>query len=364
MNMKKQLSDYLNLKKEFHSTKNGDLKPEDFTHGSDKRVWWQCPKVKDHEWEASIAHRTNGRGCPICSGLKASKSINLLVMNSLVASDWHPTKNGNLKPENFRPFSNKKVWWQCPKNKDHEWETIISNRSKGSGCPYCSGSGTSQPEIRILCELKHLIGSEEVLWKKRIDSIEIDIFIPKHNIGIEYDGHHWHKELLQTDIDKNEFFKKKNIQIIRVRENPLQKLSKSDVIVLKKTLTKNDLNNLIIEIKEILEQSTDINFDEYINNSSFLNEDDFNRFVSFLPSPPPEYSILNTHPDISQQWHSKKNNPLKPENFTFGSDKRVWWQCPKNKYHEWQSQIKNRCRGNGCPYCSGNKTSPEQLNLL
>ena len=60
-----------------------------------------------------------------------------------------------------------------------------------------------------------------------IEGVEIDIFLPSHNIGIEYDGFFWHKERLQSDIEKNEFFQKKGIQLIRVRDHPLQAISKS-----------------------------------------------------------------------------------------------------------------------------------------
>ena len=112
--MKKYLSSYPELVKEWHPTKNGDLKPDNFTHGSDKKVWWKCSKGEDHEWQASISKRSiYRRGCPVCSGLKASNSINLLVLYPKVASEWHPTKNGDLKPETFRPYSNKKVWKDC-----------------------------------------------------------------------------------------------------------------------------------------------------------------------------------------------------------------------------------------------------------
>ena len=54
-----------------------------------------------------------------------------------LVSEWHPTKNGELKPEEFAGRSGKKVWWLCPKN--HDYESIISNRTskKPSGCPHC-----------------------------------------------------------------------------------------------------------------------------------------------------------------------------------------------------------------------------------
>ena len=52
-----------------------------------------------------------------------------------LASEWHPTKNGNLTPEMFTPGSNERVWWLCEKG--HEWKTKICHRCSGSGCPEC-----------------------------------------------------------------------------------------------------------------------------------------------------------------------------------------------------------------------------------
>jgi len=53
---------------EWHSTRNGELNPEDYTYGSKEKVWWKCSKNPDHEWEAQITNRTRlGRGCPDCA---------------------------------------------------------------------------------------------------------------------------------------------------------------------------------------------------------------------------------------------------------------------------------------------------------
>ena len=346
------------LASEWHPTKNGDLKPEDFTFGSNIKAWWKCPKGDDHEWKTIISTRRRGSGCPFCSGNKASDKNNLLLLNVELANEWHPTKNKDLKPENFTPGSQKKIWWKCLKNEEHEWQTTIVNRSHGSGCPFCSGKGTSDPEIRILCELKYFFGADEVEWRKKIDNVEIDIFISKYKLGIEFDGFHWHKDKKRSDGNKNDFFQNKGIHIIRMRERPLERLTKNDVIINQGSLTKDDLNNLIHKMKVFLNETLNSKYAEYIEHSSFLNETEFKRFISFLPSPPPEYSILTTHPEIAKQWHYEKNSPLKPENFTFGSQKKVWLKCPKHKDHEWEIGIARRCSlGRGCPFCSGHRIS-------
>ena len=98
------------LSKEWHPTKNKDLTPFSFTLKSSKKVWWKCEKGDDHEWEASIAQRSNGRGCPICSGHKVARSTSLGILKPKLAKEWHPTKNKNLTPFDISPGSSKKVW--------------------------------------------------------------------------------------------------------------------------------------------------------------------------------------------------------------------------------------------------------------
>jgi hypothetical protein len=40
-------------------------------------------------------------------------------------------------PDEVLPGSNLKVWWKC--SLGHTWAASVNNRSKGSGCPYCTG---------------------------------------------------------------------------------------------------------------------------------------------------------------------------------------------------------------------------------
>ena len=40
--------------------------------------------------------------------------MNLVEKYPVIAILWHPTKNGDLNPEQFSKGSNKKVWWLCP----------------------------------------------------------------------------------------------------------------------------------------------------------------------------------------------------------------------------------------------------------
>ena len=133
-----KLTSYPHLVKEWHPTKNGELTPNDFTHGSQKKVWWLCPK--GHSYDSSIGHRTqkNPRGCPYCSGKRVGEDNNLLILFPDIAKEWHPTKNKELTPKEITSRNNKKVWWLCPKG--HSYNSVIAGRTgRKRGCPYCSG---------------------------------------------------------------------------------------------------------------------------------------------------------------------------------------------------------------------------------
>ena len=131
------------LASEWNYDKNGDLRPENFTINSGKKVWWKCKK--GHEWQATIFNRNNDRGCPICSNKQILKGYNdLATINPKLAREWNYERNGDVKPEDVSTNSNKKVWWKC--SKGHEWQAIIANRNKGIGCPYCSGRYAIQGE--------------------------------------------------------------------------------------------------------------------------------------------------------------------------------------------------------------------------
>lgn len=70
-----------------------------------------------------------------------------------------------------------------------------------------------------------------------------------------------------------------------------------------------------------------------------------------------EYNLQAINPLLAQEWHPAKNGGLTPEDVTFGSNKKVWWQCGKG--HAWQAVVGSRRNGVGCPYCSGRRATKE-----
>lgn len=126
---------------EWHPTRNETLTPFGVVAHSGKKVWWKCPVVNDHEWEATIASRTdgkNGRGCPCCDRKKIVPSNCLASTHPEIAQLWHSTKNKN-SPHDVSAGSGKKVWWQCPVANDHEWQAPPALLLRGNRCPCCAG---------------------------------------------------------------------------------------------------------------------------------------------------------------------------------------------------------------------------------
>ena len=140
------------LVKEWNYAKNRDINPCDLPENSGKKVWWICEK--GHEWQARIADRNRGTGCPYCSNKKVITGENdLKTVYPNLAKEWNYEKN-DKKPEDFFAHSRKKVWWICKKG--HEWQATIDSRSRGNNCIYCAGQrvivgvndfGTMRPEL-------------------------------------------------------------------------------------------------------------------------------------------------------------------------------------------------------------------------
>lgn len=98
----------------------------------------------------------------------------------------------------------------------------------------------SKSEIEIEVFLKSMNVDVIVCDKKQLNGIELDLFLPKHNIAIEYNGLYWHSEkrgkTKNYHIDKTNRCLEKNIQLIHIFSD--EWLSKKDII-------KNRLKNLI-----------------------------------------------------------------------------------------------------------------------
>lgn len=126
------------LAAQWHPTKNNGVTPADIPLGSHHMAWWVCDK--GHEWRAMVKSRAiSGTGCPVCANRRLNPGENdLAATHPELVAQWHPTKNGSLRPSDLVAGACRKVWWSCEKG--HEWQATVASRTgSGTGCPVCAG---------------------------------------------------------------------------------------------------------------------------------------------------------------------------------------------------------------------------------
>ncbi len=124
------------LIKEWNYQLNGDLKPSNVAQWSHSKVWWTCNKC-GYSYQATPSNRVLGKGCGCCAGRVVVPGINdLATTRPDIAIDWHPTKNGSLKPIDVTKGRRDMIWWKCHVC-GHEWQDTLNHRNRGRGCSIC-----------------------------------------------------------------------------------------------------------------------------------------------------------------------------------------------------------------------------------
>lgn len=174
----------------FHNSKNIGLTPYEITPYSNTLVWWKCSEGDDHEWQSTVANVVNGSTCPVCMGRKITDKNNLAVLHEELMEEWDHVKN-SVNPSIISPGSKKKAWWICKRDNEHTWYSTIRDRTaKHSGCPICSIK-LNISETKMLDLIKEILPNHEILYRYRpswLNRMELDVFIPLENVGIEYQG--------------------------------------------------------------------------------------------------------------------------------------------------------------------------------
>ncbi|MCP5051910.1 MAG: zinc-ribbon domain-containing protein [bacterium] len=281
---------------------------------------------------------------------KATKENNLKILHPDVAEEWHPTKNGELTPEQFLPGSGIKVWWLCKFG--HEWRTDIYRRSYGGQCPYCLGMYPSKdynlqqvnPELASqwhptknndLTPSQVTPGSEKKVWWKCEK------------------GHEW-----DTAVYNRKTYGCPECALINSRgkrKNLTLEMGWPDLVEEWHTEKNGKLTpaNVTYGSNRKVWWICEAGHEWLQQVKVRVHGQECPYCSGFRPSQ--QYNLRIVNPEVAKQWHPTKNGSLTPEQVTPGSEKYIWWVCEKG--HVWDTMIYERNNGSQCPYCLGRRRS-------
>ena len=245
--------------------------------------------------------------------------------------EWHPDNENPLK-EYMRTSTFDAKWICSEYSCCHAWTAKIINRthSKGSNCPFCSGIKKAPSS----CEkCNHIIPKR----RKRSCTLCKGKKVCEHN----------NLKVLRSELVKE--WDPSNTK-------PMKSYSVSSNVKVKWICSSSE--NCGCHLWEATINSRTgadatgcpycarmrICFHGKLERKSEVRVNSRNNFAT-------------KYPHIAAEW-SEKNFPLKPENVSFGSTRKVWWKCSKDPCgcHEWEATLNTRTNeGRGCPFCANQK---------
>ena len=92
---------------------------------------------KSHQPQGSDQHRAIGQ----------QQGPDISLLSPRLQHQWDHARNAHLGNILIKRHSNRKVWWQCgqcPDGHPHVWEARLTDRSRGSSCPFCTSQRVCQ----------------------------------------------------------------------------------------------------------------------------------------------------------------------------------------------------------------------------
>lgn len=339
---------------------NGELKPHQVTPHSGKRVFWRC-SICSHAWQTSVCHRTDrNHGCPACRHKTVTSATSLAACNPAIAAEWHPTLNAELGPGDVVPGSQRKVFWQCPKDPGHAWEAKVDVRTRrGRSCPLCrrltpeKSLGGLYPKLAKEWDVKANGGlspykvsrgsSTKVWWRCAKDR-----------------SHRWQALVYSRTAKSGTGCPTCSGR----RVTPATCLRATHPGVAREwhptrnaPLTPEDVGAR--SSRSLWWRCARVHAHEWRTPVAVRARG------SRCPAcsgrvPTPRTSLRARFPAIAAEWHPTMNGDLTPDDVTAKSTKKAMWRCATDPSHEWLAQISNRTRlGSGCLVCLGRVVTKE-----
>ena len=362
--MRESLADYCirfqrqDLLSQWDGPGNAPLTPDAVSYGSRRKVWWHCDH--GHRWQAAVYTRTGGEsGCPYCAGKRPWPGFNDLASQYPdLAAQWHPTRNGDLTPDQVLCGSNRRVWWQCPQG--HQWSAIVKSRTEGAGCPYCASRQVSAGFNDLAARFPHL--AQECHPEKNGRLTPRDV-VPGSRRKVWWQcakGHVWQAAIASRAVDG----------------------AGCPVCAGKQVAAgENDLATLFPHLAQQWDRArngamTPETVSPYSNRKAWWVCALGHRWQAAVSaraggSDCPYCAgrkvlagfndLATKDPTVAAEWDPTLNGGLTPQMVTAGSHKKVWWRCSEN--HVWKAVVYARTGAKhcGCPVCAGKVSRRNQV---
>lgn len=346
------------LLKEWCYERNKDVDPKSLKRSSAYDAWWECPVCKG-VWQSKVKNRTNGSGCPYCTGRKVLQGFNdLATLYPHLKKQWVSSEHG-LKPWEVTKGSHELVLWECERG--HKWNAEVKSRVAGNDCPYCSGrlAITGENDLQTL----HPELMKEWNWVKN-QGIDPATVAKKSNknywwycrtCGYEWEASPAHRT--RNDREHKRGCPCCNHKVVVPGKNDAATYNP------KVALEWNSALNDGKQLSDFLPRSNKkgvwtcrkYGFTWKAQIKSRVMDGKGCPYCSGKRAVPGVTDLQTVRPDIAYEWHPTKNDSLMPTQFTQYSHKRVWWLC-ENCGYEWPTAIANRTTGKGCPHCAPNRS--------
>ena len=276
---------------------------------------------------------------------------NLLKDNKELMKEYDFEKNKNIELRSITLGSEKAIWWIC--NKGHSYKSIVHNRKKGSGCPYCDGKKVLVGYNDLATKNPELV--KEWNYEKNMDLKPTDVTAGSSKTVFWKckKGHEWEAPVKSRNKGQN----------CPYCSNKRVLAGYNDLYTY---CIKNHLEYIIGEFDE---EKNKFSMQDITTGSSIATWWKCPNGHSYKSTPKRRVirgsgcgicshnilkkgvnDLLTTNPEIAKEWDYKKNKE-KPDEVMAGSNiKKYWFICPKG--HSYQTTILGRKRGTNCPQCN------------
>lgn len=184
--------------------------------GTKHNVILICKKHGEFKKRADVLLK--GSGC-----IKCKNSTEVFINK---AKKIHGEKYDYTNAEYCK--AKEKIKLTCKKH--GEFEQLPNDHLDGHGCQKCvTNNNKSEKDIKKY--VRSLGVKYNVNTRKIIPPLELDIYIPKHNLAIEYNGLYWHSEIYKDKnyhLNKTRLCEEKNIKLLHIFED--EWLYRSEVV--------------------------------------------------------------------------------------------------------------------------------------